>query len=95
MAASIAIAFTQGSFGDEASSIWALPWGKVTVIDIYAGLAVFGAWVAYREKRPLRIALWWLALVTLGNLTTGVYLIVALRRAGSLDELLLGRSNTT
>ena len=91
MALVIVAAFGQSSFVEEASAIWALPWGKVTVVDIYTGLLLVGAWIALRERSPLRIGLWWLALVALGNLATGAYVIVALRGANSVEEVLLGR----
>ena len=36
MTAAIIYGFTSGDFGDNGSQIWALPWGKVTLIDLYA-----------------------------------------------------------
>lgn len=90
MIGAILYGFTNGGFGADASAIWALPWGKVTLIDLYAGLAMFGAWVALRETRRSRIVLWWVALVTLGNLAAGVYLLRALHTATDTTELLVG-----
>ena len=46
MIVAIASAFATGDFFAEGSDIWALPWGKVTLIDLYVALAFFGAWVA-------------------------------------------------
>ncbi len=91
MVVSIVAAAFSGSFGEEASAIGALAWGKVTLIDLYAGLAIFGAWVALRESNLLVTLGWMVALVTLGNLAAGVYLVLALRKVGTIDELLLGR----
>jgi hypothetical protein len=93
MVAAIAYGFAAGNFSDEASSIWSLPWGKVTLIDLYAGLAIFGGWIAFRERKPGRVALWWVALATLGNLAAGAYLLVALHGSKNSAELLLGRSS--
>ena len=90
MVLSIAYAAVNGSFGDEASTIGGLAWGKVTLIDLYAGLFIFGAWVAFRESQPGAVAVWWIALATLGNLAAGVYLVLALRRADEVDQLLKG-----
>ena len=90
MVLSIAYAFTAGSFTEQASSIGGLAWGKVTLIDLYAGFAIFGAWIAVREPSRLRVAFWWAALAVLGNLTAGAYLVLALRRANNIDELLRG-----
>lgn len=90
MVAAIGYAFTTGSFGDEGSTIVGLAWGKVTLIDLYLGFAMFGAWVAFREKSIPRTAGWWIALAVLGNLTAGIYLAMAATRANSVDEVLLG-----
>jgi hypothetical protein len=91
MTAAIAYGFANGNFGDSASAIWTLPWGKVSLIDLYAGLALFGAWAAVRETSGGKTALWWIALITLGNLATGVYLLRALFEENSTTELLLGK----
>ena len=90
MAAAIIYGFTAGSFGDDASALWALPWGKVSLIDLYAGLIIFGAWVAFRETSLGRTVLWWIALATLGNLAAGAYLVIAALRAGDVTELMVG-----
>ena len=63
----------------------------MSLIDLYAGLALFGAWVAVRETSRRKTALWWIALITLGNLAAGVYLLRALFKANGTTELLLGK----
>jgi len=90
MVAAIAYGFINGNFADNASEIWALPWGKVSLIDLYAGLVLFAAWVAVRETSRVRIGLWWVALMTLGNLAAGAYLLGALFNADDTTELLTG-----
>ena len=95
MVGAITYGLAGGGFSDEASAIWALPWGKVMLIDLYAGLAIFGAWIAVRERRALPVALWWCGLVVLGNLAAGAYLVSALRGSDDTTDLLLGRSATS
>ena len=90
MVAAIGYAFATGSFSEEGSTIIGLAWGKVTLIDLYLGFAMFGAWIAFREKSIPVIAGWWVALAVLGNLTAGIYLAVAASRANSVEEVLLG-----
>ena len=90
MAVVIAVGLMSGGFGDEGSAIWVLWWGKVTLIDLYVGLVLFGAWVFVRERRPLAVALWWLGLVVLGNLAAALYLGIASFTASSVHELLTG-----
>ena len=84
-----------GGFGDDFSALWALPWGRVSLIDLYAGLAIFGAWVAYREKSLSRTVIWSIALLTLGNLAAGVYLVWAAHNSDDVAALLLGDSIST
>ena len=94
MAGAIIWAFATGDFFDEGSQIWGLPWGKVSLIDIYVGLAFFGAWIAYREGSWPRTALWWLALVVLGNLTAAIYLARAAFTSTTPRQVLLGDRET-
>jgi hypothetical protein len=94
MTSAIMFGFVNGDFGSDASAIWGLPWGKVTLIDLYAGLVIFGAWVAVREASPVTTSLWWVALLTLGNLAAGAYLLRALFDAEDANELLTGRDRT-
>jgi hypothetical protein len=93
MAAAIIYGFLNGGFGDEASTIWSLAWGKVTLIDLYAGLALFAAWIVLRETSRTRIALWLVALVVLGNFAAGVYVVRATLLASDTRELLTGETS--
>jgi hypothetical protein len=90
MIAAIAQGVAAGDFTEEGAAIWALPWGKVTLVDLYVGLVFFAAWIAFRERRPARVAGWWLALVVTGNLGAGLYVLLAALRSSTPRELLLG-----
>jgi hypothetical protein len=94
MIGTIVMGFVSGDFTDEGSEIIGLAWGRVTLIDLYVGLALFGAWVAFRERKWGRTLFWWVALVTLGNLATAFYVAVAAFRSNDLAELLLGRARS-
>ena len=95
MAGSIAWAFATGDFFEEGSQIWGLAWGKVSLIDIYVGLAFFAAWIAYREGSWSRTAAWWIGLIVLGNLTAAVYLALAAFTSNSAEELLLRKRESS
>ena len=90
MTATIVFGFVSGGFTDEGSAIWALSWGKVTLIDLYVGLFLFGIWVSVRERRSSALVAWWLGLVVFGNLAAAVYLVRASFTASSVYELLTG-----
>lgn len=90
MIAAILHGIVSGELTTEGRAIWGLAWGKVSLIDLYVGLVFFGAWIAFRERRPARVGAWLLALALTGNLAAGVYLLVAAFRSSSVEELLLG-----
>lgn len=86
MVAVIAVALVTGDLAAEGRVIWGLPWGRVSLVDIYAGLVIVGAVIVVRERRPVRWVPWLVALVVLGNLATAAYVLVALRGAISDDR---------
>ena len=95
MGLAIVWAAATGDFGAEGSAIWALPWGKVSLIDIYVGLAFFGAWIAFREESLWKVLLWWAGLVVLGNFTAALYLAIASFTSDRPKELLAGESDVS
>lgn len=90
MAVAIWFGLAEGNFMSEGSDIWSLPWGRVSLVDLYLGLALFAAWVALREPKVVTTAAWWAALLLLGNLAAGAYVTVAAFRSRDLHQLLLG-----
>lgn len=90
MTVTIIVGFLEGSLFDEGAQIWALPWGRVSLVDLYLGLTVFGIWVGFRERSVRSKLAWWLALIFLGNLAAGVYLTLAAFRARDFRQLLMG-----
>ena len=46
-------------FRDELTAIFALPWGRATMVDLYLGFALISGWIIYRE-RSLRGAAPWI-----------------------------------
>jgi hypothetical protein len=45
----IVVAMTTGDFSGEGSWILDNPWGRMSLIDIYVGIALFAGWVFPRE----------------------------------------------
>ena len=68
MSTVIAFGIFAGDFADEGSVLLGLVWGKVTLVDLYVGLAIFASWVLLREGSWGRSLLWWVGLIFLGNL---------------------------
>ena len=79
MAAAVVYGFASGGFGEDFAAVWALPWGKVSLVDLFVGLFLVAVVIIWREREVRRWLPWVVALVFLGNLVTGAYLIWALR----------------
>ena len=88
MAIALVYGFTSGDFTAEGGEILDLAWGRVTLIDLYVGIALFGAFVAWRERSVVSTSLWIALFIVLGNLATAVYILLAAMRADSVEELL-------
>jgi hypothetical protein len=68
-------------------SLWAAmpayaanPWAMATLYDAYCGFITFYVWVAYKEQRPLPCILWFLLIISLGNIAMSVYVLIQLFR---------------
>ncbi len=81
LVASIAYACSVGDFFDEGGRLLRMPWGQVTLVDLYVGFALIAGWIVYREPHRGRAAAWIVALLLLGNVVTCVYLLLAIRGA--------------
>ena len=84
---------TSGNLADEGGLLLALAWGRVAMIEAYAGFALFAAWILCREPRAWIAAAWIVALCLLGNLVAGCYVVLAARGCrGSASQFWLGPS---
>jgi hypothetical protein len=71
-----------GDFFREGVQIAALPWGQATLVDVFIGLTLFSIWVVYRERSRARSLIWIVLLFALGNLTSALYVFMALQKSG-------------
>ena len=53
MTAVLVYGFTVGNFGIEGGKLLSMPWGIVSLVDLYVGFALFSCWLVYREKAVL------------------------------------------
>lgn len=68
------------------------PWFIATLFDTYWGFLTFYVWLAYKETSNAARALWFVAIVLLGNIAMASYLLIQLFRLPSdarIEELLL------
>ncbi|HSQ25852.1 MAG TPA: DUF1475 family protein [Anaerolineales bacterium] len=75
-------AFTQGDFFTEGARLLSMPWGIVSMVDLYVGFTLFSAWIIYREKSIMTSVVWVILMMILGFFTASLYIILALRRSG-------------
>jgi len=85
-------AFVEGSFVGEGRQLLAMPWGSVSLVDLYVGFLLFAAWILYRERITPPSLLWIAAVVTLGSLAICLYVLVCLRTSkGNWHIFFMGR----
>jgi hypothetical protein len=82
MTAAIGHAFINGNFSAEGDVLLGLPWGVVSLVDLYVGFILFSGWIIYRERSwPIKI-IWIVLMLTLGNWTAALYVLLAALRSG-------------
>ena len=76
---------------DAGSELMSYPWFIATLADAYFGFLTFYAWVAYRESTWFKRIVWFILIMTLGNIAMAIYLIIRLVawRSGQPADLLL------
>ena len=74
--------FTVGNFSAEGQVLLSMPWGIVSLVDLYAGFALFSGWIVYRERSLARAILWVLLVMVLGFFTASLYTLIALQTSG-------------
>ncbi len=67
--------------------LWPDPWFRATLADAYCGFLFFWLWVAWREQSAAKSSLWFVLIITLGNIAMAGYLLVQLRHIRSGENL--------
>jgi len=92
MAGILLYAFTNGNFTQEGRDLLAMPWGIVSLVDLYVGFVLFSGWIVYREKSLLRSLVWIFFVMVLGFFTASLYTLVALQTSrGDWGRFWMGR----
>lgn len=85
-------AFTTGNIGQEGSVLLSMPWGIVSLVDLYVGFILFSGWIVYREKSLIRSAIWVVLMMVLGFFTASLYTFIALQASdGDWRRFWMGR----
>jgi hypothetical protein len=92
MTAVLIYGFTVGDFFAEGSQLMSMPWGIVSLVDLYTGFILFSAWIIYREKSLLVAILWTIAMMVLGFFTASLYALINLYASqGDWKKFWLGK----
>ena len=78
MTAVLIFGFTAGDFSGEGSQLVSMPWGIVSLVDLYTGFTLFSAWIIYREKSLPVALLWTVAIMVLGFFAGSLYALINL-----------------
>ncbi len=81
MSAVLVYGFVIGDFGTEGTRLLSMPWGIVSLVDLYVGFTLFSAWIVYRERTVLPTVIWVVLMMTLGFFTASLYAFLALQRS--------------
>ncbi len=82
MTAVLVYAFTTGNLGQEGSVLLSMPWGIVSLVDLYVGFILFSGWIYYRERSIVRSLIWIVLMMVLGFFTASLYAFIALQTSG-------------
>ena len=83
--------FTVGDFFAEGSQLLAMPWGIVSLVDLYVGFTIFSMWIVYREKSLATAIVWVGLMMILGNWTAALYVLLALHASrGDWNKFWMG-----
>lgn len=83
MTAILVYGFTAGDFAAEGSRLLGMPWGIVSLVDLYVGFILFSGWIIFREKAWLPATIWVLLMMTLGFWAGALYTFIALQGSGN------------
>lgn len=90
MAVAIVVAMATGDFSAEGSLLLESPWGRMSLIDLYVGVALIFCWVVLRESRVWVAVLWLPVFIVLGHGGTALYATVAAFTSTDVRGFLLG-----
>jgi hypothetical protein len=92
MTAVLIYGFTAGDFSGEGKQLLSMPWGRVSLVDLYVGFILFSGWIIYREKSAVRSVLWVALMMILGFWTGSLYTLIALQTSeGDWRRFWMGR----
>jgi hypothetical protein len=92
MTAVLIYGFLGGDFAGEGRQLLSMPWGIVSLVDLYVGFFLFSGWIVYRERSLVRSVVWVVLMMVLGFWTASLYTFLSLQASqGDWQRFWLGR----
>ena len=92
MTAVLIYGFTVGDFAEEGKQLLSMPWGIVSLVDLYVGFVLYSGWIVYSEKSAVRSIVWVILVMILGFWTASLYTLIALQTSdGDWRRFWMGR----
>jgi len=67
-----------------------LPWGVVSLVDLYSGFVLFSLWIFYKEN-VFPAIVWTFFVMTLGSFTIALYVIYSINKSdGDIQKFFMG-----
>ncbi len=89
----VVIFWAQSQVSILESPIPDLPWGTVSLVDLYTGFIFICFWIFYKEKM-FNAIIWSIFMMVLGNLTTAVYVLYSLNTSkGDMKKFFMGKNS--
>ena len=86
------IIWAQGEVSIFDSLIVGMPWGVVSLVDLYSGFTLFSIWIFYKE-RVIPAVVWTFFVMTLGSFTIALYVIYSIRNSdGNIQKFFMGQN---
>ncbi len=82
MSTVLVYAFWAGDFFGEGAKLLSMPWGVVSLVDLYVGFTLFSGWIIYREGLTFTALVWVVLMMVLGFWAGALYVFLALQTSG-------------
>ena len=85
--------FSQGDFWAEGIQLTSMPWGIVSLFDVYVGFLLFSSWIWYREDGFWKKTFLTISILLGGNAVSALYALIALVKSkGDMDFFFKGKA---
>ncbi|MCB2342332.1 DUF1475 family protein [Clostridium estertheticum] len=73
--------FAIGNFTGEGKLLLGMPWGQISLVDIYIEFIIVCSWIVYRENNIAKSLIWVLLVLTLGSMISCLYIFISFNKS--------------